>query len=75
VVHVKDVQAENLESYILKRLDVVKNGQREEEEEDCQRCKDGQRYIEAAMEFLPGAAVGAIGKMLFVVLAHLRGDP
>jgi len=40
-----------------------------------QRGQHGQRYIQAAVEFLPGAAVGTLGKMLLVVLPHLRGDP
>jgi hypothetical protein len=71
----EDIQAEDFEGYILQRLDVVENGQREEEKEHRQRGQHGQRYIQAAMEALPGAAVRALGKMMLVVLAHLRRDP
>jgi hypothetical protein len=75
MVGVGDVQAEDVEGHMLQRLDVLENRQREEEEEDRQRGQNGQRHIQAAVELLPGAAVGAFGKMLLVVLAHLRGDP
>ena len=75
MVHVEDIQAENLEGHMLQRLDVVENRQREEEEEYRQRSENGQRRIQAAVELLPGAAVGAFGKMMFVVLAHLRVNP
>jgi hypothetical protein len=55
--------------------DVYDNRQREEEEDNRQRCQNRQRHIQAAVEVLPGAAVGTFGKMLLVVLAHLRNNP
>ncbi len=74
VVHVGDVESEDVKGNVLQRLDVVKNGQREEEEEDGQRSEHGQRYVQAAVELLPGAAVGALGEVMLIVLAHLRRD-
>ena len=53
---------------MLQRLDVLEDGQREEEEENRQRGENGQRYIQAAVKLLPCAAMGAFGEMLLVVL-------
>jgi hypothetical protein len=54
---------------------VLQNREREEEEKRRSRCENRQRDVEAAMEFLAGAATGALRKMTFVITAHLRGDP
>jgi hypothetical protein len=60
---------------MFQRLDVMKDSQSEQEEEDSQRGEHGERDIQAAVEFLAGAAVGALGKMMLIVLTHIRGDP
>jgi hypothetical protein len=54
---------------------MMKHRQRKEKEEDRQRSKNSQGYIEAAVKLLPASAVCAFDKMLLVVLAHLRVDP
>ena len=74
MVSIENIQAEHIESDMLQRLDVLENCQREEEEEDGQRSQNSQRHIQGAMKLLPRSAVRTLGKMLFVVLAHLRRD-
>ena len=64
----------DFEGYVLQRLDVLENREREEEKKCRKRCKDSQRPIKAAVEFLTRTAVDTFGKMMFVVLAHLRRD-
>src|ERR1039458_1239581 len=75
MVGVGNIQAEDIEGPRRQRVDVLENRQREEEEKDRRRGENGKRYIQAAVELLPRAAMGAFGKMLLVVLAHLRRDP
>jgi len=57
---------------VLQRLDVPENGERKKEEERRKRGKNSQRAIQAAVESLFRAAMGAFGKMTLVIPAHLR---
>jgi len=75
VVHVEDIEAEDFEGDVVERLDVIENREGKKEKEDGQRGKDSQGHIEAAVEFLAGAAMRAFDKVLFVVFAHLRINP
>ena len=75
MVGVCNIQAEEIEGYMFQRLEVIEDRQRKEEKEDRQRGQYRQRYIQAAVKLLPRAAMGTFGKMLLVVLAHLRCDP
>jgi hypothetical protein len=74
VVDVEDVQSQYFERYVFQGLDVMKNREGEEEEEHRERGQYSQRYIQAAVELLPGAAVRAFGEMMLIVFAHLRRD-
>src|ERR1035437_2945657 len=74
MVGVGDIQAEGVEGHMLHRLEVIENQQREEEEEERQRGQRRQRYIQAAVKLLSRSAMGTFGKMLLIVLAHLRRD-
>jgi hypothetical protein len=51
---------------------VIEDREGEQEKEDSQRRENSERYVNAAVKFLPGAAVWAFSKVLFVVFAHLR---
>jgi hypothetical protein len=75
VVGVDGVEAENVECDMLERLDVAQNGEREEGEKYGERGENDKSYVETAVEFETGAAAAAIGEMLLIVFAHLRGNP
>ena len=74
VVHVRDIQAEEIEGYMLQRLDVLQDCQCKQQEEGRKRSEDDQSPIEATMEFLAGAASAAFRQMVLVILAHFWRD-
>jgi hypothetical protein len=75
VISVGDIEAEYLECDMFDRLDVAQYGERKEGEEHRERRENDKGYIETAVEFQAGAAATAIGEVLLVISAHLRGNP
>ena len=71
VICVSDVEPQDIEGNVFERLDVAKGRQSKEREEHRQRGEDDERDVEATMEFQAGAAAGAIGEVLLIVLTHL----
>jgi len=60
VIHVGDVQAQDVEGYVLEGLDVLDDGEREEEEEEAREVSTGQGDVEAAVKLQTRAAMGAV---------------
>ena len=75
VEHVGDIQAKNVEGHVLQRLDVLKDRKGEQEEENGRRGQHRKGDIKAAMKLQPGAAVAAVGEVLFIIPAHLLRYP
>jgi hypothetical protein len=75
VVHVGNVEAEDVERHMFEGLDVLKDREGEQEEENRQRGQHRKRNIQAAVELQPRAAVAAVGKVLFIVPSHLGRNP
>lgn len=57
------------------RLDVVDDGQRQQEGEDRKTAEADEGDIDGAVQALPGAAMAAGGEMFLVVNTHFGGDP
>jgi len=74
VIGVCNVEAEDVERDVLKRLDVTEGGQSEQGEKHRERCEYDESDIEAAVEFDAGTAADAIGEVLLVVFPHLGRD-
>jgi hypothetical protein len=75
VIGVGDVEAEDVEGYVLKRLDVTQDREGKEGKEYGEGCENDKRYVEAAVELQAGAAAAAIGEVLFIIPTHFWGDP